>query len=58
MNADVLAKVATSVIGKSKKHRCFDAQKPPVAYFSQSNAWSDSKTFGKWWEVEFRLFGV
>lgn len=43
-------KVPLAMIGHSKNPRCFRLRKMPVKYFSQSNAWSDARVFGLWWE--------
>lgn len=43
-------KVPLAMIGHSKTPRYFRLRKPPVTYFGQSNAWSDARVFGLWWE--------
>lgn len=55
-NATGSAKVPVSIIGRSQNPRCFDGNTIPVKYFSQSNAWSDGKTFKKWFEEVFLPF--
>ena len=47
-NADGTCKLLMAIIGKPMYPRCFRLGKPPVPYFSQCNAWSDSVTFKKW----------
>ena len=42
--------VPLSMIGKSKKPRCFRNRTLKVRYYNQNKAWSDTKTFSKWWE--------
>lgn len=55
-NADGTAKVDMAIIGKSKEPRCFRAAASPLKYFSQTNAWSDTATFLKWWGEVFLPF--
>lgn len=55
-NADGTAKVDMAIIGKAKEPRCFKDGASPLKYFSQSNAWSDSATFLKWWREVFLPF--
>ena len=43
-------KLPLAMIGHSKGPRCFRLRKPPLKYFSQTNAWSDSRVFGLWWK--------
>lgn len=45
-----------AIIGKSKNPRCFRRKDPPVTYFSQTNAWSDSATLKKWFFEVFLPF--
>ena len=47
-NADGTCKLPMAIIGKPMNPRCFRLRKPPLPYFSQRNAWSDSVTFKKW----------
>lgn len=42
--------VPLSLIGKSKNPRCFRNRTLKLRYYNQSKAWSDMKTFNKWWE--------
>lgn len=55
-NATGTANVPMSIIGKSKKPRCFDKKPSTMKYFSQANAWSDGPTFKKWWLEVFIPF--
>lgn len=55
-NATGSAKAPVSIVGKSKTPRCFEGKRVPVKYFSQSNAWSDAKTFRKWFHEVFLPF--
>lgn len=55
-NADGSVKVPMSIIGKAKNPRCFKGTDCPLKYFSQTNAWSDSATFLKWWQQVFLPF--
>lgn len=55
-NATGEAKVPMAIIGKSKNPRCFRNRPPPVKYFSQANAWSDSTTFKTWFHEVFLPF--
>ena len=55
-NATATLKVPFSVIGKSANPRCFKKAPPPVTYFNQENAWSDSITFTKWYYEVFLVF--
>lgn len=55
-NADGTAKVDMAIIGKAKNPRCFRSRDCPLKYFSQTNAWSDSETFLKWWQQVFLPF--
>lgn len=55
-NADGSAKVDMAIIGKAKNPRCFRSRDCPLKYFSQTNAWSDSATFLKWWQQVFLPF--
>lgn len=48
--------VLTCLIGKSSNPGYFQIEKPPVWYFSQSNAWSDKMTFKRWYCQVFILF--
>ena len=43
-------KLPLAMIGHSKGPRCFRLRKPPLKYFSQTNAWSDSRVFGLCWK--------
>ena len=56
VNADVTAKVYMAIIGKAEEPRCFRARAFLLKYFSQTNAWSDSKTFRSWWHQVFLPF--
>ena len=47
-NADGTSKLPMAIIGKPMNPRGFRLEKPPVPYFSQRNACSDSVTFNKW----------
>lgn len=49
-------KLPMAVIGKAKNPRCFRMNKPPVPYFSQKNAWSDTITFRRWFMDVFIPF--
>lgn len=49
-------KVPMAIIGKAKSPRCFRIETPPVTYFSQRNAWSDSATFKQWFYNIFLPF--
>ena len=55
-NADGTTKVNMAIIGKAKDPRCFRVRACPLKYFSQINAWSDSKTFRSWWHQDFLPF--
>ena len=55
-NATGRAKIPMSIIGKSENPRCFKGKNVPVKYFAQKNAWSDSKTFVRWFEEVFLPF--
>ena len=55
-NADGTAKVDMAIIGKFKNPRCFRARGCPLKCFAQANAWSDSTTFGSWWQQVFLPF--
>lgn len=55
-NATGSGKLPMSIIGKSKNPRCFRKAPPPIKYFSQANAWSDSATFKQWWLEVFIPF--
>lgn len=46
-------KVPLSLIGTAKEPRCFRIRASPVMYFSQKNAWSDSRVFKQWWTKVF-----
>ena len=55
-NASGTHKIPLSVIGKSKKPRCFGKVRPtdlPATYFSQTNAWSDTVVFKCWFRQVF-----
>ena len=47
-NADRTCKLPMAIIGTPMNPRCLRLGKPPVPYFSQRNAWSESVTFKKW----------
>ena len=49
VNATGTDKMPLSIIGKSAKPRCFKNIPLKMMYFSQAKAWSDTKTFMKWW---------
>ena len=49
-------KLPLAMIGHSKGPRCFRVRKPPFKYFSQTNAWSDSRVFGLWWKEALLLW--
>ena len=55
-NADGTAKVDMAIIGSAKQPRCLKGVASPVKYFAQTNAWSDSATFLKWWLEVFLPF--
>ncbi|CAB1099057.1 unnamed protein product [Ectocarpus sp. CCAP 1310/34] len=55
-NADGTAKVDMAIIGRAKEPRCFKSAPSPLKYYSQTNAWSDSATFLKWWLQVFLPF--
>lgn len=55
-NATGTAKVPMSIVGKSKMPRCFRRKLPPMSYFSQCDAWSDSATVRRWWLDVFLPF--
>ncbi|CAB1113054.1 unnamed protein product [Ectocarpus sp. CCAP 1310/34] len=55
-NADGTPKVDMTIIGKAKEPRCLTGIKCPVTYFSQTNAWSDTAAFLKWWREFFLPF--
>ncbi|CAB1111078.1 unnamed protein product [Ectocarpus sp. CCAP 1310/34] len=55
-NADGTAKVDMAIIGRAKEPRCFKNGGSPLKYFSQTNAWSDSATFLRWWLEVFLPF--
>lgn len=55
-NADGTAKVGLTLIGRAANPRCFRKRACPLKYFSQSNAWSDTATFLKWWKEVFLPF--
>lgn len=48
-NADGSDKLPMAVIGTAKTPRCFKNMPPPIPYFSQKGAWSDTATFRKWY---------
>ncbi len=52
-NADGSKKVPLAIIGKSKNPRCFRLGLPPVHYFSNKTAWSNSETFKQWFTSVF-----
>ena len=55
-NATGTLKVPLAFIGKSKTPRCFRKGLPPVSYFTQISAWSDTATFQKWFYLVFVPF--
>ena len=55
-NADGTGKVDLAIIGKAKEPRCLKGNNCPLPYFSQTNAWSDTATFLKWWREVFLPF--
>lgn len=55
-NADGSAKLPMAIIGKSKNPRSFRLGQPEVPYFSQTNAWSDTLTFKRWFHGVFVPF--
>jgi transposase-like protein len=54
-NATGSQKVPLSMIGNSKNPRCFGRQqeKRKLIYFDQSKAWSDTRTFTRWFHEVF-----
>lgn len=46
-------KVPLSIIGTAKEPRCFKIRGSPIKYFSQKNAWSDTRVFKLWWSEVF-----
>ena len=55
-NATGSKKVPLTLIGKANNPRCFRRRKPAVTYFSQTNAWSDTRIFKLWCTNVFLLF--
>ncbi|PXF45097.1 Jerky protein-like [Gracilariopsis chorda] len=55
-NATGTLKVPMYVIGKAPNPRCFRKGSQGMSYFSQANAWSDAKTFKKWFYAVFLPF--
>lgn len=53
-NATGTFKLPIVVIGKAKESRCFRGKRVPFLYLSQANAWSNAKTFKKWWDYMLR----
>lgn len=49
-NADGSAKMPLSLIGTAANPRCFRNGKLPCKYYSQKNAWSDTRVFNLWWK--------
>ena len=47
-NSTGTLKVPLSYIGKAKNPRYFRKSRPPLTYFSQKNAWSDTTTVKQW----------
>ena len=41
--------VPFSMIGKSKNPNCFQSYEKKLIYYSQNNAWSDTRVFNLWW---------
>ena len=55
-NASGTLKLPMAVIGYAQKPRCFKLKPPCLPYFSQKNAWSDTKTFKQWYYSVFLPF--
>lgn len=53
-NASGTDKVPLSIIGTAKTPRCFVGRTKKLQYFNQKKAWSDRKTFHKWWNFFLR----
>lgn len=53
-NATGTFRMPMVVIGKRKEPRCLRGKGVPCQIFSQTNAWSDVKTFNKWWSLILR----
>lgn len=49
-------RVSMCIIEKAKSPRCFQSEQPPVSYFSQCNAGSDTKMFKEWFYHVFPPF--
>ena len=49
-NESGTCKLPLAMIGKAKEPRCFNRQEPPMKYFSQKKAWSDTKVMKEWWK--------